>query len=574
MNYISKIIFATISFLVVAFGQPVWSSWTGMIASALGYSLFWHALLTIPKRSTRFWIAFAWFTCIQLIQLSWFISHPYWYIYLVYFALSAGIGVQFGLLSLCISFSTLNRIRIMRIAAIAALWTLMEWSRLLVLSGLSWNPAGLALTGNIYSLQMASLCGVLGLSFWVVFTNLLALRAWAGKTFIYGLPWMIAAALPYAYGAIQLTIHSNSLNKTLNNPESYLQVALVQTAFPIEEAISFKTQNDKMSFILNEWKKILNLTKKIEGKNTELIVLPEFVVPYGTYAFVYPLEKVLQAFITILGPESIKALPPIQLPFALFQKSETGLQPLVNNAYWAQGLANYFQSPLLLGLEDAEDTPVQREYYSAALYFKPIVFEDDNRDTKELPSPDRYAKRVLVPMGEYIPFSFCQKLAAEYGIFGSFTHGTEAVIMSCGKWKLSPSICYEETFGDIIRESKQKGAQVLVNLTSDVWYPNSKLPAQHLYHAIPRTVENGLPLIRACNTGVTAVIDSFGREIAVLGGAHPEKVEWTPDVLMASVPIYEYQTLYSIWGDTLIVAFCLLMLLGFISTKKSSSHKI
>jgi apolipoprotein N-acyltransferase len=120
-----------------------------------------------------------------------------------------------------------------------------------------------------------------------------------------------------------------------------------------------------------------------------------------------------------------------------------------------------------------------------------------------------------------------------------------------------------------MREGRQKGAEVMVNLTSDVWYPNSKLPRQHLDHARVRTVENGIPLIRACNTGVTAAIDSLGKNVSVLGGDQPEKVEWVADGLVVHVPLYSYHTLYSKLGDSLIIGISMIFVLaGFLSSRK------
>src|SRR5690606_27562937 len=98
-----------------------------------------------------------------------------------------------------------------------------------------------------------------------------------------------------------------------------------------------------------------------------------------------------------------------------------------------------------------------------------------------------------------------------------FTPGTKAQVIEHPKVKVGVCICYEETFGNLMRENKQLGASLLVNLTSDVWYPNSSLPWQHFDHARLRTVEMGLPLVRACNTSVTASLDSLGRVEGVLG---------------------------------------------------------
>lgn len=547
---------AALAFMVVAFGQPAWLFWLAPLAAVLGYALFWRVLLCHPSRMRRFWLAAAWFTGVQLVQLSWFISHPYAYIYAVYFLLSLWLGVQFGLVAIFITPSAFRNIR--HLLAIAGLWTVLEWSRLLVLSGLSWNPAGIAMTGNIYSLQAASLAGVFGLSFWVCFVNLLALRAYMARkanaswVIAFG-TWLCALLLPYLYGLAQLTFHAPRM---ATDQRPAIKAVLVQTAFGAEESEAHTIKKNPVDDVIDQWRQILHITKKHAGESFDLLVMPEFVVPFGTYAFAYPLQNVHRAFYEIFGPESLKTLPSLEYPLSIFQKTSHGPQIMVNNAYWVQGLANYFKAGVVVGLEDAEDiTMYERQYYSAALFFPP---QSPAAEEAVFNFPARYEKRILVPMGEYIPFACCRELAARYGVAGSFTCGSEAKVLSHKHILFSPSICYEETFGDVMRESRQKGSELLVNLTSDVWYPNSRLPRQHFDHARLRTVENGIPLIRACNTGVTGAIDSLGQIIAVLGGDKPEEVEWIPDSLLVEVPAYNYETFYAQVGDKFIIGLCCL----------------
>ena len=558
-------ILSLLAFFLVAFGQPAWLPWNGLLASALGFALFWRVLLAHPLARQRFYLAGLWFCAVQLVQLSWFVSHPYWYIYTIYFFIASALGVQFGLLGLLIRPEKFKHPHFARtlvsLLPIAALWTIFEWVRLFPLSGLSWNPVGIALTSNLYALQAASLVGLFGLSFWVILVNLIALWAWIQKKSFPILIWMMAIALPYSYGIAHIAYHDKYLELTSKN----LTAMLVQTAFSPEESQKFSGKENLTQHVIGEWSKILQVAKKHGGQTIHLIVLPEFVVPYGTYSDVYPLVDVKKIFYTILGPESLAALPSLDHPFFSLQNSPQGPQLFVNNAYWAQGLANYFQADILIGLEDVEDVaPQTREYYSAAIFI--------HAQNPKNPSPffaERYSKRVLVPLGEYIPFEACKKLAARYGVFGSFTCGKEAMVMHSNHIPFSPSICYEETFGDIMREGRQKGADLFVNLTSDVWYPNSTLPRQHLDHARLRTVENGVPLIRACNTGITAAIDSLGRNIAILGGQNPELVEWISDSLLVNVPIYSYHTLYSRFGDFFIIGLSLLILflISFVDKK-------
>ena len=117
-----------------------------------------------------------------------------------------------------------------------------------------------------------------------------------------------------------------------------------------------------------------------------------------------------------------------------------------------------------------------------------------------------------------------------------------------------------------MRENKLKGAEFLINLTSDVWYPNSRLTQQHLDHARLRTTEGGLPLLRACNTGITCAIDSLGRTLASFG-----EEEWKQGALKVEVPLYHYKTPYTLYGDSLILGFSALMTLIFLVKKERNT---
>lgn len=552
LSLLSQVFFVLLSWAIVGFGQPAWSLWSGLVAAAIGYALFFRVLLAFPNPWHRFWMASAWYFSVQLVQLSWFIAHPFLYIYAVYLFAASIMGLQMGIVGWFVDSERLRKIR--GVLFIAALWTLLEWSRLFILSGLSWNPSGIALTGSLYALQMASLWGIYGLSFWVLLVNSLALRAWINKSLFSGVLWIAAASIPYLYGVIQMGWQEQNSAKE----DSSFQVVLVQTAFPVEEAMVFRDLKHKIEHVIGEWQQILKIIRPHKEKAVDMVVLPEYMVPLGTYSFVYPYSIVASSFEKNLGPEAKAALPPLELPLANQINTVQGPIWFVSNAYWAQGIANAFQTDVVVGLEDAEDVGDQREFYSAAIHFVP----SDRWEKGEFQA-NRYSKRVLVPMAEYIPFSFCREIAAEYGITGSFTCGNEAKVFSSAKIPFGLSICYEETFGNLMRESRMNGAQLLVNLTSDVWFPGSRLMQQHFDHARLRTVEAGIPLVRACNTGITGAIDSLGRVVAILGES-PEKAEWLSDSLFVKVPTHHYFTLYSKLGDSLIIGLSLLLFLcGF-----------
>lgn len=547
------------SFIIVAFGQPTGSWILGIISAAFGYAIFWSVLLRYPKATHRFWISTAWFCAVQLVQLYWFVSHPYWYIYGVYLFVSLFLGLQFGLIGILINPNKIFNIS--KTLFIAAAWTLLEWSRLFIMSGFSFNLAGMALAGNVLTLQLASISGVFGLSFLVITTNLLALKTWMTgfqpSTFAC---WFVLAASPYLFGAAQYSYHSSKMARN----SDYFDTILVQPCFPAEECLGLNSHQEWLNLVQKEWKQILVITKELkDAQPPDLIVLPEAVVPFGTYSFVYPYEQSVTAFHDIYGKDSLIKLPSLEWPFAIKSEASQGSQWLVNNAFWCQGIANFFEAPVIAGLEDAEDTGNGREYYAAAIYFPPQI-----PGANEPFQASRYAKRVLLPMAEYIPSEFCKKIAARYGITGSFTPGKHAEIWKSNGTPFGVSICYEETFGDLMRENAQKGAKVLVNLTSDIWYPNSSLVRQHLEHSRLRTVENGISLARSCNTGITCAIDSIGRDVALLGENDDQRQQLSAS-LRVKVPLYTYSTPYTRFGDKPLILLCFFLLpLVFWSRKK------
>ena len=140
----------------------------------------------------------------------------------------------------------------------------------------------------------------------------------------------------------------------------------------------------------------------------------------------------------------------------------------------------------------------------------------------EVPLP--YFKRVLIPFGEYMPLaSYFPWLNALNDKAGVFSAGTESKVFdypmrrqdgSEYALKVSPLICYEDTVPALAREATRKGAQLLVNITSDAWFGRSLAPHQHHLIAAFRAIENRRYLVRSTTTGLSAIVDPLGRTVA------------------------------------------------------------
>ncbi len=159
----------------------------------------------------------------------------------------------------------------------------------------------------------------------------------------------------------------------------------------------------------------------------------------------------------------------------------------------------------------------------------------------------RYHKMRLVPFGEYVPLQpvltlggrVTPKLVRQVA---EFTPGERAVVGEADGGRLGATICYEAIFPDLVRRFAERGAELLVNVTNDAWYGRTSAPYQHFAMARFRAVENGRYLVRAANTGITAVVDPRGRVVA-----RTQLFERT--AIVEDVALLTGDTFYSRHGD-------------------------
>ena len=127
----------------------------------------------------------------------------------------------------------------------------------------------------------------------------------------------------------------------------------------------------------------------------------------------------------------------------------------------------------------------------------------------------RYDKMHLVPFGEYVPLKrllfFAEKLVQQVG---DFSPGTTYTISTLDSRRISTVICYESIFPGLVREFVKRGSELIVVITNDGWFGESSAPFQHLRMGIVRAVENRRWIVRSANTGVSAIIDPYGRIVA------------------------------------------------------------
>lgn len=235
----------------------------------------------------------------------------------------------------------------------------------------------------------------------------------------------------------------------------------------------------------------------------------------------------------------------------------------VNAVIWPETAATYFLDRL----------PDWRQYVAAAAPPGGYVITGDLRGDPPEGDPERYWNSLavleptgrivasadkfhLVPLGEYVPLrdilgGIVGKLTAGAGDFSS---GPGPVTVRVpGLPPFSPLICYEVIFPGAVLDAADRPAWLL-NVTNDGWFGRSPGPYQHLVSAQFRAVEEGLPLARAANTGITAMIDPYGRVVASL----PLGQE---GVLDAALPQALHLTLFARFGVAIPIILALLLLI-------------
>lgn len=178
----------------------------------------------------------------------------------------------------------------------------------------------------------------------------------------------------------------------------------------------------------------------------------------------------------------------------------------------------------------------------------------------------RYAKHHLVPFGEYVPlWSFLpiQRLTAG---LGDFTPGTGPQTVELpGLSPVGLSICYEAIFPGRVVDAASRPDWIF-NATNDAWFGASLGPRQHLASARMRAVEEGLPLVRAANTGISAVIDGYGRIVARLGLDETGVLDARLPVALPATPFAKYGQMMFL----LVLAACIAGAIGLTIGKEKA----
>ena len=417
--------------------------------------------------------------------------------------LVAYLAVYFGLFGVGYTFFAGSK-TVWRLFGIASLWTILEFIRAHFLTGFGWASLGYSQYKNLLFIQVADLTGVYGVSFLVVLGNLLFKEILDGireKPNAHKLKFTSPLAIPalvlalaLGYGVIRLMI----ARRAQTRPAPQASIAVVQGNI----AQAMKWYEPAWPDIMARYKILTGAAAK---EKPDLIIWPETSYP-GILWEDKELFDELRGFVARLGV------------------------------------------PLLVGSIVRENG----QYYNTA-----ILLSKDGEILRQ------YKKIHLVPFGEYIPlrplFPFLEHIVpiadftagGEYTVF-DFPQKEGAKSKGGGEY-FSVLICFEDTVEGIARQFIRQGAGLLVNMTNDAWFKDTKEPFMHAQASVFRSVENRRPLVRAANTGVSCSIDASGRMVQAVADERGKKT-YVPGYAIMKVRFDRQKTFYTRYGDVFILA--------------------
>ena len=529
--------------------SPVWAG----LASAL---LLWVAFPPIG------WSGFAWFALVPLFLLvrsersPWAIGFGAWLGGLLFWLLAIrwvrltdeSAWLAWLVMGLALSFwwpvflglarIAERRLNLPLLIAAPILWVGLEHVRVYILSGFPWYYLAHTQHKIIPLIQIADVSGSLGISLLIAMVN-----AWGVDLLTRPLlrPTPRGARLARAQVSRGLLV-LGLLAATLGYGAARLGAARFRPGPRVALLQSNLIQRYKNSAeprdILAAYERLVLLALQQEpAERPDLIVWPETAYPWGFVALDARLEP------AAFASQILKITPDGTVADWLAKRDAVSTH--------LHSWTDTMQVPMLVGSVTYDFHRDGLSKFNSAILFEPGK-----------PAVQSYHKIHLVPFGEYVPliktFPWLTVLTPYRGVrVPSLSFGREPVSLRLGPYRLAAAICFEDTVPQVVRSfftDLSAQPDVLLNLSNDGWFHGSEEHDMHLAVSIFRAIENRVPLARAANTGVSALVDGNGRVLAFL----PKLRE---GVVSRVVPLDDRVSLYSSWGDWLGLS-CLAVTIG------------
>ena len=451
---------ALLAGLAAAFAHPPWGFLPGLLGYAALLMTLDHADVRRPLRSAFFrgWLA----GCAYFSVGLWWVAQAFlvdaaeqgWMAPFAVILLASGMALFWG--AAAVLYRVLAGRSVLRLLVFAGVFSLLEWVRGHILTGLPWDLVGETWVAGSAPSQAASLVGAYGLT-WIT----LAICA-APALVAQGLPGRAAVATAIAALA---GLYGFGLARLAAAPGLAADAPWIRV---VQANVRQESKYDDRVFsgIVGRY---VALTARPAAHRPAIVIWPEGAVPAALDDYLAPGAWTNTAIAGVLQPG----------------------QTLIVGGY---------------RFTDATQTKALNSLIAV------------RRDAAGLTTLATYDKYRLVPFGEYMPLD---SLAAQVG-FKQLVHVGDGFIPGprprpispAGVPPLQPLICYESLFPGFTREGGAASgvrAAWIVNVSNDAWFGTTSGPWQHLNIASYRTIEEGLPMVRSTPTGVSAVVDAFGR---------------------------------------------------------------
>lgn len=387
-----------------------------------------------------------------------------------------------------------------------------EWLRGHIFTGFPWNAYGMAFGEQLWLAQSASIFGLYGLTLITIFlcaipATLVRVGGIHFKHCVFGIVCVAALA---TFGAWRIP------TKPVGHVAD-VKLRIMQPNLPQDAKFRVENRDEIM-------KRYLDLSDRATSpQSTGVSDITHLIWPESAFPFILTRDPTALAQIAELLPQGVS---------------------LITGAITArEGLPG----------------EVRERYYNSI-----VVVSDDGTVTT------RADKVHLVPFGEYLPFKnvlHTLGLRQFIPLIGGFEAGeTRAPLAIMGLPLAAPLICYEAIFsGEVMPHFNAKNEPstlnqqigVLLNLTNDAWFGNTPGPYQHFSQARLRAIEEGIPMVRAANSGISGVVDPYGRVVASIALNRE-------GVIDSHLPLRISPTIYSGIGD--VIFFALVLIFGVIAS--------
>jgi apolipoprotein N-acyltransferase len=331
-----------------------------------------------------------------------------------------------------------------------AAWVTTEFGRGYLFTGFPWVLLGYSQVRVLPVAQLASVTGVYGLSALAALVSAALVLVAYDRT---RLRWWAAAAASAAVIATAAWGSARLSDNRLTREGVALRVGLIQGNVAQDE----KWNPERATQIVRAY---IDRTRRAAAEGAQFILWPESALPF------------------------------------FFQE-----EPAVGDAI--RQLAFQTRTTLLFGSDQVERTTPPR-YYNSAFLVEP-----------EGTVAAVYRKIHLVPYGEYVPMKRLLFFAGPLvHAVSDFSAGDRMVMLPVAGRPASTAICYEVVYPDLARRATLAGSQLLTTITNDAWFGWSSAPWQHFEMASMRAIEQGRYLARAANTGISGIVDPYGRVLA------------------------------------------------------------